>query len=176
MPHILSWMEALHHTHAGGARPVSQVASARLLAFWPKELLEASRVVIVRRIPFPPVSELGLPEFESMAAMPMAGITFGDMYFLTEAHESESVHAHELVHVVQWGELGFQGFLFTYALGIAQNGYIQSPFESAAYEVQKEFDSDRAIPGLLKTVRAHARKHHGEAEAVFRHHGLRMDV
>ena len=175
-PRFLSWMQALHRTHAEASRSVSQVASPRLRDYWPREHLDSSRVVIVDEIPFPPVSEYGLPEFESMAAMSMAGITFGDMYFLKREHAIESVHTHELVHVIQWGELGPEEFLLTYALGIAQHGYRQSPFESAAYEVQREFDAGRAVPDLLDSVRAHARKQRDGAEGVFRDHGLVMSV
>ena len=176
MPRFLSWMAELQGEHGEAAQQVSQIASPRLESYWPRALLESSRAVVVQDIPFPPVLEYGLPEFESLAAMPMAGVTFGDMYFLKEEQANESVHMHELVHVVQWGELGRKGFLFTYALGIAQSGYFQSPLESAAFEAQREFDAGRPIHGLLESVQAHARKQRDEAQDVFRHHGLRMDV
>ena len=75
MPLILAWMADLQVTHAGTARRVSEEASPRLLGYWPHAVLESSRVAIVSECPFPPVSEYGLPEFEGMAAMEMAGIT-----------------------------------------------------------------------------------------------------
>lgn len=35
--------------------------------------------------------------------------------------DRESIHFHELVHVVQWSALGVDEFLLTYALGVAQS-------------------------------------------------------
>ena len=176
MPSFLSWMTKLHEIHAPAAEQVSRIGLPRLSGYWPSDLLAAARAVVVPEIPFPPVAEYGLPEFQSMAAMPMAGITFGHMYFLHEHPASESVHFHELVHVVQWRELGPRAFLFAYSLGIAQHGYAQSPFERTAYEAQREFDAGRPVPGLLASVQAHARQKSDEAVELFRHHGLRMDV
>ena len=98
------------------------------------------------------------------------------MYFLKKEYATESVHAHELVHVVQRGELGLREFLFTYALGIAEKGYHQSPFESEARRVQTEFDAGRVVPDLLASVKAHARRHRDQAREIFRQHALRRDV
>jgi hypothetical protein len=96
------------------------------------------------------------------------------MYFIQKTQASESIHAHELVHVVQWNALGLRQFLFTYAVGIAQHGYEKSPFEAAAYAVQREFEAGRSIPGLVDTISLHARETQAKAEEVLRHHGLRM--
>ena len=82
----------------------SEVGYSRLAAYFPAALLKATRVASVDAMPFPPVSLYGLPEFEAMANMPMAGITFRDMYFVQPAYSSEGVHFHELVHV-QWNTL-----------------------------------------------------------------------
>jgi hypothetical protein len=119
--------------------------------------------VTVDKIPFPPVSAYGLPEFESMANMPMAGITFRDTYFVNPSYSSEGVHFHELVHVIQWSTLDVTEFLLTYAVGIAQHEYIHSPLEAIAFELQTqffvpeimapEFPSARAAPASYTTRR-----------------------
>jgi hypothetical protein len=130
--------------------------------------------VSVDRIPFPPVSAYGLPEFESMANMPMAGITFRDMYFVHPSYSSEGVHFHELVHVIQWSTLGVKEFLLTYAVGIAQHGHFQSPLEAIAFDLQAQFEQEAAIPSIVDLVARHAAGIRDAAATVFRTHGLEM--
>jgi hypothetical protein len=125
-------------------------------------------------MPFPPVGTLGLPEFEALAAMPMAGITFGHMYFLHREHTREAIHFHELVHVVQWTTLGVAVFLPTYAAGIARHGYEASPFELAAFDLQAKFERGDALPGIVDFIAWHAEQTRQEAEDLFRSAGLTM--
>jgi hypothetical protein len=126
-------------------------------------------------MPFPPVAALGLPEFEALAAMPMAGVTFGHMYFLHRDHTQEETHFHEMVHVVQWAGLGIKAFLQTYAVGIARHGYEASPFERVAYDLQARFEREDALPGVVDFIREHAERTRQEAEELFRSFGLTMD-
>jgi hypothetical protein len=160
IPRIEGWMRVLHVTHAGRAQPVSSLGYAGLVRAWPEELLQAARAVSVDRTPFPPVSEYGIPEFEAMARGSWAGITFGHMYFIDEAEANEATHFHELCHVVQWRVLGASSFLLSYGLGILSNGYVRSPFEAIAYELQEEFEAGRTRSGLVDLITAHARDAH----------------
>jgi len=104
----------------------------------------------------------------------MAGITFGDMYFVHPTHSSEGIHFHELVHVVQWSTLGVNEFLLTYALGIAQHGYEQSPLEAIAFDLQGRFEQHAALDGVVDRVARHAVATRDVASAVFRLHGLKI--
>lgn len=84
----------------------------------------------------------------------MAGITFKDTYFLrTSSALDESVHFHELVHVVQWGALGPESFLLLYAEGLAKPGYAGSPLERIAYRHQERFDRGRTAYAVETEVR-----------------------
>jgi hypothetical protein len=107
-----------------------------------------------------------------MADMPMAGITFRDMYFVHPSHSSEGVHFHEMVHVVQWKTLGVRPFLLTYALGIIQYGYEHSPLEAIAFESQARFEQGSAMSSVAEHVGRHALQVCQDAGAVFRAHGL----
>jgi hypothetical protein len=62
-------------------------------------------------------------------------------YFLNRALvDDESLHFHELIHIVQWHVLGAERFLLAYALGHVSVGvYRNNPFERIAYDLQARF-------------------------------------
>ena len=71
----------------------------------------------------------------------MGGITYLDTYFLLPGGaDDESLHFHELVHVIQWRVLGPENFLLLYAADLAERGYSDSPLEAMAYGHQQRFD------------------------------------
>lgn len=104
----------------------------------------------------------------------MAGITFGDMYFVQQTHSSEGIHFHELVHVVQWSALGVRSFLLTYAVGIVQYGYKQSPLEAIAYDLQSKFEQQSVLKSVPQVVAQHAIEARNAVAAVFATKGLTM--
>ena len=102
------------------------------------------------KVPFPPLSRMGLPELEQMENMSMDGITYVDTFFINHLRQTESLHFHELVHVVQWERLGVDNFLLAYGVGLMQSGdlyqtfedvYLNSPLEQMAYSLQAGFES-----------------------------------
>jgi hypothetical protein len=78
------------------------------------------------------------------------GATFKDTVFIQvgQPSESESLHFHELVHVVQWNQLGVDNFLLAYGIGLLQFGYRESPLEQMAYSLQAQFDEGSLQPTL----------------------------
>jgi hypothetical protein len=172
LPQVLTWIDRLLEEHAESATRVDRLHFPRLAEYWPSDVLEAARVVRVRVAPFPPVSKYGLPEFAAMETMPMAGITFRDMFFVDAVHGSEGVHFHELVHVVQWNALGASDFLLTYGVGLAQFGYENSPLEAIAYRLQAAFQRGAATPGIRSVIEEHAFKVRDAAAVVLAEHGV----
>jgi hypothetical protein len=169
------WIDRLHAQHAGQAVSAREVGPARLAGYFPPAVLAAARVVTVESLPFPPVKEYGLPEFEGMAAPEMAGITFGDMYFVRAGpSRADGVHFHELVHVVQWKTLGVAEFLSTYAVGLAQHTYETSPLESVAYWLEGQFDLEIAPLDVTDFVAKHALAARDTAAKLFRKHHLQL--
>ena len=80
--------------------------------------------------------------FAAFETPPMSGITYLDTYFLLpDAAGDESLHFHELIHVVQWQALGPKDFLLAYAAGLVEQGYLESPLERIAFYHQRRFDS-----------------------------------
>ncbi len=148
LPRVRLWIDEYLDRHKDQARTVHSLGFKRLTLCFPKELLERTKVVEVARVSFPPVERFGLQEFAPMQQMQFAGITFKDTFFLQQDQSSESLHFHELVHVVQWARLGVDNFLLAYGLGLIQCGYEQSPLEQMAYTLQHSFE-DSALPQHL---------------------------
>jgi hypothetical protein len=176
LPHVQEWISDLHTKHAPNSVAAGAMGFARLAHHFPAEILQSTRAVAIDVVPFPPVADLGLPELEELARMPMAGITFGDMYFVRPEHSTEPIHFHELVHVVQWATLGPAAFLSTYAVGIAKHGYEASPLEMAASDLQARFERGEALRRAVDFVRWHAGQCRAGAAELFDSLGMTMDA
>jgi hypothetical protein len=123
--------------------------------FYSGDLLTQAKVVLVDKCPVPPLSSFGLGQFADFENMTASGITYLDTYFvLWHEAERESLHFHELVHVVQWQVLGPERFLALYADGLEKHGYRNSPLEVMAYDHEARFDK-QATP---YSVEAEARQ------------------
>ena len=139
---ILDWIQRTLNAHAGEKRSTASFNFKRLPRYFSRELLNSANVVVTDHLPRPPLSALGLREFASFEKQPMSGITYLDTYFLEpDAAADESLHFHELVHVVQWQVLGPRDFLLLYAVGLLDQGYSDSPLEKMAYDHQRRFSS-----------------------------------
>ncbi len=152
LPDVRQWIDQLLDAHADRARAVSTLGFTRLSTCFLPELLERAKVVTVERVPFPPVDQFGLPELAAMQQRLFDGITFKDTFSLRQGHTSESLHFHELVHVVQWARLGVDAFLLAYGLGLHQFGYEGSPLEQMAYTLQRGFDLGALPQDLLCVI------------------------
>ncbi len=140
-PLIVRWINQTLAAHAHNARSVADYGFKRLPDFYSPDLLRQTKVIVLPRVPVPPLGNLGLPEFAAFEQGKFAGITFKDTYFIQASQAAnESIHFHELVHVVQWTHLGVEPFLLAYAAGLATNGYQDSPLEVMAYDLQGCFD------------------------------------
>lgn len=138
LPIIKAWVERTVTDHRAAARPVASFGFPRLGSFYSAQLLGTARVVALARVPMPPLTEMGLTGFADFEQLDSAGITYLDTYFVrADSDREESLHFHELVHVVQWQHLGPDRFLTAYALGhILRGGYHGNPLEVMAYELQ----------------------------------------
>ena len=155
LPLILGWMQQTLDAHAGNRRPVSSFNFPRLSSYFSQDLLKSAGVVVASKVPVPPLAALGLVEFAAFETQPVDGITYQDTYFVrTSASISESLHLHELVHVVQWRTLGPRDFLLLYAAGLAQCGYLECPLETMAYRHQRRFETEEPPYGIEAEVRA----------------------
>ena len=140
LPAVRDWIHGTLTEYAPRARPVARLGFERLPRFFDLGLLDRAKVVVVEVLPTIPFRELGLSDFTEFGDMPAAGITYQYTYFILEPHASdEAIHFHELVHVIQWAELGMDGFLLAYAFGLLTMGYENSPLEIQARKHQLRF-------------------------------------
>lgn len=142
LPALVAWVTATLDTHASIARPVASCGFARLAHYFSPQLLGQAKVVAVDAPPTPPLTRLGLPQFSAFEQMAPLGITYLDTFFIRTGEErNEPLYFHELIHVVQWRLLGPEGFLLSYASGLVEAGYRDSPLEAMAYDAQARFEA-----------------------------------
>ncbi len=166
LPEVKAWIERTLACHAAQARSVATLGIPRLDSYYSAALLTSAQVIPVAKVPVPPLSSLGLTGFDEFEFLDAAGITYFSSYFVrAERLRDESLHFHELVHVVQWHHLGPERFLLAYALGhLLSGGYYTNPLEEMAYGLQARFDHrdppfdavsvirsdlDRVVPALF---------------------------
>jgi len=142
-PLIAGWIRKTLAEHASAAWPMASLGFSRLLHYHDEKILASTKVVFVSRVPVPLLSAMGLDRFSDFEQMDAGGITYLNTYFVraNQSH-SESLHFHELVHVIQWRLLGPEKFLAFYADGLERFGYRKSPFEVMAYSLQVRFDRE----------------------------------
>lgn len=157
IPLVVAWIDTLLARHQDRAVSVDSLRFARLGHIFPQSVLDRTKVVVVSdRVPFPPLIDLGLPEFQQIENMPIAGMTYRDTLFLNEPHSTESLYFHELVHVIQWETLGDHKFLLAYGMGLMQFGYHGSPLEKMAYALQSAFEQDTLPTNFIDQIRQDA--------------------
>ncbi len=151
LPTIREWIETLLTEHAGIEIPAGH--RQHLDKYFPNDLLDEVRVVVVQRPPVPPISRLGIPELAGFETMRLAGITYMNKYFVAESEShSTRLHFHELVHVAQWKRLGMDRFLLAYGVGLVQSGYENSPLERMAKQFEQSYRNHKAIPDLVVQI------------------------
>jgi len=138
-----SWIDDVNYSHLAVRRPCSTF-QRQFRGFYSPELLDASYYAIVDALPLPDLPELreaGLGDFIANQNQ-FDGITYKDTYYLLpKAADDVSIHFHELVHVIQWRELGPRAFIQRYIEEIQTFGYSrQAPLEGMAFGLQDHFD------------------------------------
>lgn len=143
LPDVCGWIDTTlqHYRHI--ARPVISLGFARLPNYFELETLNRAFVVVLDTVPMPPLAALGLHQFEAFERMEADGVTYKDTYFVRrELATDESLHFHELLHILQWRALGPEQFILAYALELAKRGYSANPFEQIAYALEERFSRD----------------------------------
>jgi hypothetical protein len=159
-PHVIGWIRQTLAAHSNEAKAVSSLGFPRLSRYFSEALLTSTKVVIIDRVPMPPLSSMGLSRFAEFERGDFDGITYLDTFFVKRGSATaEPIHFHELIHVVQWRILGPETFLATYAAGLERFGYRGSPLELMAYNAEaafsqsdRIFDAEKLVAGQLDRV------------------------
>jgi hypothetical protein len=175
LPKARSWVEQILVEHDAQAMPVADAGFLRLPNYFPESVLRETRVVHVKKVPFPPFARTGeLPELAIIEQMPIAAITLCDLIFVHADVATESTHFHELCHAVQTRTLGMNDYFLSYVIGAVQHGYARNPFEISAYDLQSLFDRDVPVADAVATIRADALRAREWTAELFRQHNVPM--
>ncbi len=153
---VETWIDIYIAVHREHRKPVSELGFANLSHYFSETILNQAYVVYTDAINSPPLAEFGLEDLAFFESLDATGITYKDTFFLkTDQKNRESIHFHELIHIIQWKELGAKDFIQVYGINLIEFGYRRHPLELIAYDLTADFDRDIPITKLEPRVRAH---------------------
>ncbi|HEX7287962.1 MAG TPA: hypothetical protein VF532_17370 [Candidatus Angelobacter sp.] len=136
--------------YAERAAPLTPEQRAAVQPFFAAEILDQTRVLVLHgeRVQDPPFYGMArmmgfknLPSFADTTA-----VTFIDVIAFHEEITDDSLF-HELVHVVQYQQLGTREFASRYLSGFVKSGsYEENPLEKHAYELEQRYSANRSQP------------------------------
>jgi hypothetical protein len=136
--------------YAPQAVPLTEAQRSAMQLFFPADVLDSARLCVLRgtRVANPSMYSMAkmmgirnLPNFAEMAA-----ITFVDVVVSHEEF-SDALLFHELVHVVQYAQMGVKEFSSRYVQGFIQGGsYEEIPLEKNAYLLDSRFSQNGQQP------------------------------
>jgi hypothetical protein len=162
---VENYIEDNREKYVGKAAPLTMEQRTRMQAFFPTDLLDSARLLLLRgsRIQDPPFYTMArimgiknLPSFSNTAA-----VTFIDV-IVSHEEFSDALLFHELVHAVQYALLGTKEFAARYVTGFLETGsYAENPLEKHAYELEQRFRTNPqeifAVTEEVKLRLAHGR-------------------
>src|SRR5579859_566197 len=147
---VESYISESQKKYASQAVPLTEAQRATMQLFFPADILDKVRLCVLRgsRVPNPSMYSMAkmmgirdLPDFSDMAA-----ITFVDVVVSHEEFTDDLLF-HELVHVVQYAQLGVKEFAARYVNGFIQGGsYEEIPLEKNAYSLEGRFSANPDRP------------------------------
>jgi len=149
------WIDHTLKNHAGQAVSCESFSS-QFKGFYSPEFLSKSYYVVVDKLPKPDFPELRAAGFGDFIDMDAVGITYKNTFFIKKGFEGNvDLHFHELVHVLQWQNLGALLFIERYMREISYFGYRNAPLEKMAYGLQEHFSVKKSKLDILSYVKNH---------------------
>jgi hypothetical protein len=143
---VAQYISALREKYKPRAVPLSAQQRVPLQPFFGREVLDNVRVLVLEgeRVPnpefYPMLRGLGFKNVPDQSAM--AAITFSDVV-VSHKRFTAALLFHELVHIVQYRQLGIPGFSELYVRGFLNRGsYEAIPLEVNAYSLEDRFRRD----------------------------------
>ena len=138
---IEQWIDEVNHKYKYKRVCCTQFA-AQFAGFYPTEFLENAFYLVIDEIPKPDFAALRAMGLGDFIDMKVSGITYKNTYYLLPTSvDNLRVHFHELVHVLQWQNLGALAFIERYMNEIKHFGYHNAPLEIMAYSLDTHFIS-----------------------------------
>lgn len=138
---VAVFIEEQQRTHAPASRALSPAERTPLAVHFSGEVLDQVRLTRVKHLQNPPFyAELEQMGFQNLPQVRrMAAVTFIDV-IVAQVDFTPWLLFHELVHVVQYRELGVQKFAELYVRGFLETGeYLSIPLERVAYHLEGLF-------------------------------------
>jgi hypothetical protein len=140
---VADYISSSGKNYGAKAVPLTPEQRGPMQPFFPPEILEQTKLLVLKgeRIQDPGFYTMArmmgfknLPSFSDVGA-----VTFVDV--IVSHHDfTNALLFHELVHVVQYAQLGVQEFAARYVSGfISGGGYEGIPLEKNAYELEQRF-------------------------------------
>src|SRR5258708_14373885 len=102
-PHVIGWIYQTLDAHSKEAKAVGSLGFPRLSRYFSEERLTSTKVVVIDRVPMPPLSSMGLSQFAEFEHGDYEGITYLDTFFVNRrSAAAERLPFLELIHVLQW--------------------------------------------------------------------------
>lgn len=162
------WISSQRELHRAHARLLPDTTIAALRGFFSEETLNRARILRVPVIKNPSFYK----EFENAGeSIPLdfsvwSAITFGDVILVSDDQvpgpPPYSLVFHEMVHLVQYDELGIFEFARRYVMNFMQNRLnpLAIPLESMAFDLQVKFENQKDKPFFAEAdIRANIDKH-----------------
>ena len=151
--------------YIANAAPLAPEQRAAMQPFFSSEILDQARLLVLHgeRVQDPPFYGMArmlgfknLPSFADTTA-----VTFVDVIVSHEPF-TDSLLFHELVHVVQYAQLGPKEFASRYVEGFLKGGsYAEIPVEKQAHELEQRYSSNQqtafSVADAVKTAIAEGR-------------------
>ncbi len=145
---VEDYINSSRNKYVSQAVPLTEAQRGAMQPFFPAEILDSVRVCVLRgsRVPNPSMYSMAkmmgirnLPDFSDMAA-----ITFIDV-IVSHEEFTDALLFHELVHAVQYVQLGMKEFASRYVNGFIQGGsYEEIPLEKSAYLLEGRFSQNQS--------------------------------
>jgi hypothetical protein len=143
---VESYIENSREKYLPKAVPINLEQRGQMAPFFPPEILDSVRLLELRgtRIQDPPFYTMArimgiknLPSFADTAA-----VTFIDV-LVSHEEFSPRLLFHELVHAVQYAQLGTKEFASRYVSGFLKSGgYAENPLEKHAFQLEQRFSAN----------------------------------
>src|SRR5947207_11773533 len=93
LPQVRQWIDRTLAAHSERARSAASYRFPRLPLYYSPVFLETSYVVVVPRVPMPPLASFGLPELSEFEKGEHTAVTYRNTCFVREGFASdESLH------------------------------------------------------------------------------------
>jgi len=140
---VEDYISSSRNKYVAQAGPLTESQRSAMQAYFPADALDSARLCVLRdtRVPNPSMYSMAklmgfrnLPDFSDMAA-----ITYVDV-IVSHQEFTDALLFHELVHVVQYAQMGVKDFAARFMNGFIQGGsYEEIPLEKNARLLEERF-------------------------------------